>query len=199
MIRKNLLNCNLIQIKDSSTKILFDCCMNSFNIHEEECPLCHRKGECRIHAYYYRFAIDFIDGHPVVHRLRILRVMCSCCGHTHAILPDPVIPYSSYSLFFILQVLFMYLSHSMTVSVICDSFCITPMQLYRWKSLYQDHRREWQGLLKSVEQDLLSSLEELMSFDPFSSFAKDFFLKTSSTFMQSHKNPAPCPRRLSSA
>lgn len=198
MIRKNLLNCNLIRIK-SSTKTLFDCCMNSFKIHKEECMHCHRKGECRIHAYYDRFAIDFIDGHPVVHQLRILRVMCSCCGHTHAILPDPIIPYDSYSLFFILRVLAEYYIHSATINAICDRFCITPMQLYRWKALYHNHRREWQGLLKSVQQDLLSSLKELISLDPFSAFARDFFLKTSMTFMQSHKNPSPCPRSPSSA
>ena len=196
MIRKNLINCNLIREK-SSTKSLFDSCMKSFNICEEECPHCHRKGECHIHAYYYRFAIDFISAHPVVHRLRILRVICSCCGHTHAILPDPIIPYDSYSLFFILRTLADYFLHSGTISSICDRFCITPMQLYRWKALYQDHRREWQGLLRSVEQDLLQSLKELVHLDPFSSFAKDFFQKTSISFMQSHKNPASSLRSLS--
>ena len=196
MIRKNLINCNLIRIK-SSTKSLFDSCMKSFNIHEEECPLCCRKGECRIHAYYYRYAVDFIDGRPVVHRLRILRVICLCCGHTHAILPDPIIPYDSYSLFFILRVLADYSIHSGSITSICERFCITPMQLYRWKALYQDHRREWQGLLKSVEQDLLHSLKELVHLDPFSSFAGEFFKKTSISFMQSHKNPASSQRSTS--
>ena len=192
MIRKNLINCNLIRAK-SSTKSLFDSCKESFNIHEEECPHCHRKGDCHVHAYYHRYAIDFIKGRPLTHRLKILRVKCSC-GQTHAILPDPIIPYSSYSLFFILHVLAAYFTHSRTISAICDRFCISPMQLYRWKSLYQEHRREWQGLLKSVEQDLLDSLKELISLDPFSTFARDFFAKTSMTFMQSHKNPTSCPR-----
>lgn len=192
MIRKNLINCNLIRMKNS-TEYYFDSCKKSLKIYEEECPHCHRKGDCRIHAYYYRNAVDFIKRRPVVYRLRILRVICSC-GRTHAILPDPIIPYSSYSLFFILHVLAAYFTHSRTISAICDSFCITPMQLYRWKALYQEHRQQWQGLLKSVEEDLLSSLKELISLDPFSSFASEFFQKTSMSFMQSHKNPAPCPR-----
>lgn len=195
MIRKNLINCNLIHVK-ISTKSLFDSCMASFNIHEEECPHCHRKGDCHIHGYYDRSVVDFINGRPVPYLLSILRVKCSC-GHTHAIIPDPIIPYASYSLLFILHVLAAYFTHARTISAICDRFLIAPIQLYRWKALYQDHRREWQGLLKSVEQDLLSSLKELISIDPFSSFARDFFLKTSMTFMQSHKNPTPCPRSTS--
>ena len=130
MIKKNLLNCNLIRIK-SSTKSLFDSCMDSFDIHSEVCPICHRKGDCHIHAYYYRFAVDFIGGQPFVHRLRILRVKCSCCEHTHAILPDPIIPYDSYSLFFILRVLAEYFMHIGTITSICDKFRITHMQLYR--------------------------------------------------------------------
>ena len=197
MIRKNLINCNLIRIK-SSTKSLFDSCMDSFVLHEEECPHCHRKGDCHVHAYYHRFAVDFVKGQQIFHRLRILRVKCSCCGHTHAILSDPIIPYASYSLFFILRVLADYFRHAGSVIIICDRFGITPMQLYRWKALYQNHRREWQGLLRSIEQDLLSSLKELVCLNPFSSFAKKFFLKTSMTFMQSHKNPTSCPRSPSS-
>lgn len=125
----------------------------------------------------------------MIHTLRILRVKCSCCGHTHAILPDPIIPYDSYSLFFILRVLAEYFMRVRTVTAICDTFCITPMQLYRWKALYQKHRREWQGLLKTVEQDILSSLKDLVRTDPFSSFAQMFFRKTDLSFMQSHKNP----------
>ena len=64
------------------------------------------------------------------------------------------------------------------------------MQLYRWKALYQEHRREWQGLLKTIEQNLLSSVKELVHLDPFSSFSELFFQKTGLSFMQSHKNPA---------
>ena len=155
-----------------------------------------------IYFVYYKFITDLFSKillKPSAHSItpRILRVICSCCGHTHAILPDPIIPYDSYSLFFILRALADYFLHSGTISSICDRFCITPMQLYRWKALYQDHRREWQGLLRSVEQDLLHSLKELVHLDPFSSFTKDFFQKTSMSFMQSHKNPASSLRNLS--
>lgn len=197
MIRKNLLNCNLIRIK-KSTKDLFDSCMASFDIHSEECPKCHRRGDCHVHCYYDRFVVDFIGGTPIFHVLRILRVICKCCGHTHAIIPAPIIPYSTYSLFFILRVLAEYFMKIRSIVSICDTFDISPTQLYRWVRLYQDHRREWQGLLKSITQDSLASLKELVSLSPFSYFDRVFLQKTTLSFMQSHKNPTHLRRSFSS-
>lgn len=196
MIRKNLLNCNLIRIK-SSTKDLLDSCMASFNIHAEECPYCHRRGDCRVHCYYDRFVIDFVGGEPVYHPLRILRVICTCCGHTHAIIPAPIIPYGTYSLFFILRVLTEYFMKIRSISSICDAFSISPPQLYRWVKLYREHRREWQGLLKSTTQDSLASIKELVSLSPFSDFSEVFLQKTTLSFMQSHKNPSHLQRNPS--
>ena len=187
MIRKNLLNCNLIRIK-SSTKSLFDFCMEDFRPETETCPLCKRTGDCRIHSYYNRFIIDFVSGSPVVDQIRISRIICSC-GHTHAILPDPIIPYDSYTLFFILRVLVEYHLRLKTVNRLCEDFMIPTTTLYRWIRLYNDHRREWQGLLTVMEQEILDSLKNLIRKDPYSSFAIFFFQKTNRSFMQSHKNP----------
>ena len=192
MIRKNQLNCNLIRIKNS-TKSIFDSCMESFKPEMETCPLCKRTGDCHIHAYYNRFIIDFISGAPVIDQIRIPRIICSC-GHTHAILPDPIIPYDSYTLFFMLRVLAEYHLRLKTVNKICEVFMIPTTTLYRWIHLYNDHRREWQGLLSSVEQDVLDSLKNLIRKDPFSDFATFFFQKIGKSFMQSHKNPTHSPR-----
>lgn len=193
MIRKNLLNCNLIQVK-CSTKSLFDVAMQSFRPELEVCPYCKSKGDCNIHAYYYRYIIDFIDGKPLISRIRIHRVICSC-GHTHAVLTDSIIPYDSYSLFFILRVLAEYFLRINTISRICETFCITPAMLYRWKALYEEHIREWQGLLSSIECDLSRSIKRLVSYRPYLNFATEFFQKTGYSFLQSHRNPSLSPRK----
>lgn len=122
MIRKNLINCKLFRVK-KSTKILFEECMASFRPEPETCPVCHCRGNCRIHGHYERYIIDFINEKPSVRKIRVTRVICSC-GHTHAILPDPIIPYASYSLFFILRVLLEYSMHRMTISGLCEKFSI---------------------------------------------------------------------------
>ena len=199
MIRKNTINFNLIQLKKSkrSSLSLFDASMTSFRSYEETCPYCHRKGDCRIHAYYDRFLVDFIGGRPVAHRLRITRVRCSCCRHTHAVLPDPLIPYDHYSLVFILHVLKSYFRRNMSISDICNLFMIDARQIYRWKALYLDHWREWHGLLRSAATEPLHSLAELSHYEPFSHFARFFFRKTGITFMQTHRNPALYGRNAS--
>lgn len=103
MIREKSLSCKLIRIK-SSSKSLFDSFMHGFRPELRTCPYCGAKGSCGIHAYYGRSLVDFIHGKPVRHDLCILRVICSC-GRTHAILPDLIILYSGYGLFFILRAL----------------------------------------------------------------------------------------------
>ena len=160
MIRENSLFCKLIRIKTSSNA-LFDFVMKGFRPELQTCPCCGAKGSCRIHAYYDRSLVDFIDGAPIRHSLCILRLVC-CCGHTHAILPDFIIPYSTYSLFFILRILAEYFLHLSTVEKLCGRFSITSGQLRRFLKLFQLHMEEWLGLLASLETSSLSFLKALL-------------------------------------
>ena len=68
--------------------------------------------------------------------LRVLRVKCTSCGHTHALLPEMLIPYSSYSLRFILTVLENYFLHIHPVEVICETYQISHSTLYAFRSLF---------------------------------------------------------------
>ena len=188
MIRKNPINCNLIREKNSS-KSIFEACTKDLKPEREVCPACKRKGDCRIHSYYHRYIIDFIGDAPYERKIRVPRVKCSC-GHTHAILPDPIIPYDCYSLFFILRVITEYCLKLRTVSALCERFSITPSMLYRWLKLYRNHRSQWQGVLKAASQPLLDSLKDLIRINPFRDHAYSFFQLTGRSFLQSHKNPA---------
>ena len=189
MIRENSLFCKLIRIKTSS-KTLFDSFMTRFRPELQTCPCCGAKGSCRIHAYYGRSLVDFIDGAPVRHSLCILRLVCTC-GHTHAILPDFIIPYSGYGLFFILRVLAEYFLHRFSVEQLCERFSITSVQLRRWLGLFQVQKQEWLGLLASLETSGLAFLKSLFTAPGYSDFASAFVLRFAKSFLQSHKNPAP--------
>ena len=101
--------------------------MAGFRPELQTCPCCGGKGSCRIHAYYDRSLVDFMGGAPVRHSLCIMRLICTC-GHTHAILPDFIIPYSGYGLFFILRVLAEYFLHLSTMEKLCERFSITLSQ-----------------------------------------------------------------------
>lgn len=193
MIRENSLFCKLIRIKTSS-KYLFDSFMDGFRHELQTCPCCGAKGSCRIHAYYDRSLVDFMAGRSVRHSLCILRLICSC-GHTHAILPDFIVPYSGYGLFFILRVLAEYFLRLTTVERLCERFSITPAQLYRWLGIFRAQKEEWLGILSSIEASALSFLKALLTLPVYSHFASAFVRRFSMSFLQSHKNPAPYRRQ----
>ena len=185
MIRKFSLFCNLISIKTSS-KSIFSSTMETFVPALEVCPYCGSKGNCVPFAYYDRHLVDFIHGQVCDTHIRVLRVQCSSCQHTHAILPDVIVPYASYSLFFILRVLGEYFMHRLTVEALCFKFAISHSLLYKWLDLFYQNKALWLGVLSNLETSPFTFLLELIKLPLFSSFSKDFFLKFGFSFMQAH-------------
>ncbi len=200
MIRKNLINCKLIREK-SSGKSIFQECTDHLRPETEVCPYCGCSGKMRVHGYYDRSLIEFIDGRPVKASLCVCRLICHQCkqSSSHTVLPDPILPYCRHSLFFILRVLAEHALRLRSVERICEIFDICLKTFFRWQKLFEEHRREWQGLLMSIETDLKAAILELVRSDPFSSFAASFFRLTGLSFLQSHKNPSRSPRKPGTA
>lgn len=165
--------------------------MNDFVPERETCPICGSVGSCHIHGYYGRTLIDYHAGSVSTSNVCILRVMCESCHHAHAILPDVIVPYSVYSLLFLLHVLAAYLCETSTIDQICDKFNISRPQLYKWVALWKRHKSEWLGILDELETSDLSFLEHLRSVSSYSSFAQEFTRRFAYSFLQSHKNPIP--------
>lgn len=65
----------------------------NLQLHRLTCT-CGHSGCLSIHGYYTRFLKTPEGKVP----LRICRVLCSCCHHTHALLPSSMVPYSQISL-----------------------------------------------------------------------------------------------------
>lgn len=193
MIRKKSLFCKLIRIKNS-TKSLFVSYMAGYSPQLDACPCCGARGSLRIHAYYGRSVIDFIGGEPVRQELTVLRLACSC-GHTHAVLPDVLVPYSSYSLFFILRVLAESFARLSSIEKICERFSITVNQFYKWLGLWKKQKEEWLGVLSSMEVSHAAFMKGLLSMPCYSDFASGFAAQSAVSFLQSHKNPAHCRRQ----
>ena len=188
MIRKNALFCKIIRIKNSS-KSIFDSYMALFQPHLETCPVCGSTGNCHIHDYYDRSIVDFIAGRQVKSSLCILRVFCDSCQHAHAVLPDIIIPYSTFSLFFILRILGEYFAGLYTIEQLCEKFGISGSQLRKWIALWHSHKRQWLGLLDDASASDHSFLKELVASDNYSIFSMEFIRRMSHSFLQSHKNP----------
>ena len=92
MIRGKRLFCKLIKIKKSSQQLYVE----EKYLHAKRaqvCPVCGRHGSWQAHGQYEQSVIDYESGRVVYGRIKIRRVRCKSYGHTHAIIPDYIIPY----------------------------------------------------------------------------------------------------------
>lgn len=118
-----------------------------------------------------------------------MRVFCDSCEHAHAILPDVIIPYSSYSLLFILFILGEYFGGLHTIEQLCERFGISEKQFHKWLALWKSHKEQWLGMLDSSETDNATFYRQLILRDSYSAFSMDFIRLTACSFLQSHRNP----------
>jgi hypothetical protein len=189
MIREKSLFCKLFRIKISA-ETLFLFYMAGFNPYIEVCTYCKSTGNCAIFAHYTRNLIDFHFGKAVYYKVVVTRVKCGSCGHTHAILPDIIIPYATYSIDFILWVLAEYFMGHQTVEKLCEKYAISHCMLYRWIALFNKHKALWLGAVASAATSSMAFLENITGMECFSDFTVDFLTLTGFSYLQSHANPA---------
>lgn len=163
--------------------------MEQFHPELETCPVCGSTGNCHTHDYYGRTIIDFQTGKRQKDNLCIMRVFCESCEHAHAILPDIIVPYSSYSLFFILFILGEYFAGLHTIEQLCERFDVSEKQFHKWLKLWQSHKEQWLGMLGASETDNAAFFRQLILLDSYSAFSMDFIRLTARSFLQSHRNP----------
>ncbi|MDD2498629.1 MAG: DUF6431 domain-containing protein [Desulfitobacteriaceae bacterium] len=141
------------------------------------CPYCGAKHpQWSNFASYKRYLISFEKGMPITYRIRVTRIICSSCEHTHAILPEIIIPYGSYSLIFVLTVLRDYYLSHMTIQELCDKYLIATSTLYAWNRLFLIHKKLWLGILEDAitkPLSFLSSLPSLTTSDDLAIFFQD--------------------------
>lgn len=163
--------------------------MAQFQPHRETCPICGGTGNCHIHDYYGRSIIDFQTGRKLKEDLCIMRVFCDSCMHAHAVLPDVIVPYSSYSLLFILFILGEYFAGLHTLEQLCERFDVSAKQFHKWLALWNSHKEQWLGMLDASETDNNDFFKQLIHLESYSGFAMEFIRLTALSFLQSHRNP----------
>ncbi len=164
--------------------------MDRYRPELDTCPYCSSKGNCRIHAYYRRKIAVFQGGSVVWEKVTVMRVRCSSCGHTHAVLPDIIIPYSRHGLLFILKVLASHFSGQFSIEKICERFSINHNTFFKWLSLWHRHKDLFLGRLTSFQTDSRSFMAQITEQQDYSAFASSFVRSFAVSFLQSHKNPA---------
>lgn len=97
------------------------------------CPVCGAPADTfHKDGHYERDFICYEQDKPVYYRLTIFCVECSSCNSSHAMEPSVIVPYSSYSLGFLMGVIYAKLTMKFpTVESLCDHFGISVSTYYR--------------------------------------------------------------------
>lgn len=149
MIRPFTVFCKLNQISFSDRQWL-EKEAGSLSHTDGVCPVCHAGASLSPFASYTRYLVEWKDSLPATHEITVQRYLCSSCGHTHALLSSALVPYSSYSLRFILMVLRDHFLGRACVQKICERAGISVSTLYRWKTLFLAHKALWLGILEDM-------------------------------------------------
>lgn len=185
MIRPFTVFCKLNQISFSDRQWV-EREAESLNHTDGICPVCRAKSCLSPFASYTRYLVEWEKGSPVTHEVVVRRYQCSSCGHTHALLSSALIPYSSYSLRFILLVLRDYFLRTACVQELCERAGISVSSLYRWKDLFLTHKALWLGILEDLgtaEEPFLSGID--------GSFLQGFYRRFLFSFLQPLRGTSP--------
>ena len=77
---------------------------NITDVHRNVCPWCHAKNKLIKYGNYERNISFLVDDSIENYRVSVQRVICNSCNHTHALLPNFIVPYKIMALFSISQI-----------------------------------------------------------------------------------------------
>lgn len=170
---------------------IFSCMVKSLPLEAPRCPSCNApSSKYRHNGSYLRHFVCYTDTSVCSHTITVPSLLCSSCKKTHALLPSIVIPYSPYSLGFIISLFYARLTrHFPTVLSLCEHFDISESTYYRMRKRFTlDSRALADALDAFMEASCLP--QALSAADPIilHSVLSIFFQSTGYSFMQ------PCIR-----
>jgi len=171
-------------LKELSEWQIFSESTDGFSHLGEVCPKCGAKGNLSGYGDYGRGLTSYEGGQIVYRLISVLRYLCASCKATHALLPDIVVPYSPYSLLFMLAALIAYYERSSTVAEVCSRFGIAVSTIYEWKDRIALHKDLMLGVLISRKQRSHSYILGILSSTDLSDTLRRFFRKYGFSFMQ---------------
>lgn len=158
----------LVNENNPVSQDFYDSVINSLQIHRIFCS-CGHAGCLHIHGYYRRR----VKTPAGTMTLRILRLKCSECGHTHAVLLSSIVPYSQIALNDQRQIVASYEAGS-NRNAICDAN--SSIDENNIKYVVRSYRRHWRERLRS----------ERIGLSPGERLIRLCFSIYSAQFMQIH-------------
>ena len=165
------------------------------------CPSCGARHSLTRHAVYER-NISFLQENILLNKkLKILRLKCSSCEKTHAILPNDVVPYCIYSYSFMIKTLMAHFIEKESILSISSQYNISFQLIYSFISRLKLFLNECIYVLRlfSLLKDIIGPptegvLNVIHNFSFSNCFFKAFFNETKWMFlMKKFLNIRPCP------
>lgn len=140
--------------------------LNYYGFWDYRCPFCNAFHSFTRHATYSRNICFLNFGRIEEQKIKILRLACSSCDRTHAILPADIIPYLIYSFSCIFQVLIKRFVYEESVLDISNKNQISFQLIYLFIKRFIYHFNPCTIFLRvflSVQFDFSSSFKDVLS------------------------------------
>lgn len=189
MLRLNLSVCKLFHkfkhLDDNSLYLAMSQSL-SRDLSSFRCPKCKAPSKLYHNGCYNRHLVYYHNDKTHDTSVSITDIRCTSCGATHAILPSLIVPYCSYSLNFIIALIYSHLTRRFNnIELLCEHFDISTRTFYRIINHFYEDVFSMRILLSDI-YDSLDLVSKLYVLDPASlhTCVYDFFLQTGHSFMQ---------------
>lgn len=166
--------------------------LDNYGFFSYECPKCSAKHSLIRHGTYERNISFFSEGSICNEKMKILRLKCTSCESTHAILPNDVVPYCIYSYSFMMNVVIDFFVNEKSVLLLTKKYNISFQLIYSFISKLNKFLKDCiyvlklLNLLKDISKPSVKNvLYEFNDYSLKNSFQKIFLSKTNWMFLMS--------------
>lgn len=173
-----------VNFKEYEEKIL-----NNYSTLTYICPKCGAKHYFIRHGSYTRnFCFINNDGSMCEEKICILRLKCTSCGSTHAVLPNDIVPYCIYSYSTMLNILIRHYINKESVLSICVDLSISFQLIYSFISRFLEFADSCFLVLKNlgffeVENVAEELIKNIVKYEVDNNFVKEYFFNTNWIFL----------------
>lgn len=181
--------------------------LSKYSFFDYICPNCGAHHSLSRHAKYKRYILTVILGETYSKKIEILRLKCSSCNTTHAVLPADTIPYCIYAYSHMLTAVSEYFIYKKSILETSDKFQISFQTLYSFISRFQTFLNQCIQVLRMISfwrndenPAFLDVLTAIKNNFPNGKFPKLFFNETKGVFlMKKFLNILPRPISIGNA
>ena len=172
-----IININKLNIKEKNTENIlyylkmYETILTINDYTSFKCPLCKKEHTLSFHKTYERNIIFHLFNYEIVAKIKLIVLECSYCKeynkdiqHYHAVIPDYIFPYHTYSSNIIMNCLIEHYLNKLIIKEVIEQANISHQLYYKWlnefnrysliSSIILQTKNEIKEILKEIENGL---------------------------------------------